>query len=163
MTAPIRTLLPATLLLAACLLTACSESNLPGPVNLVEVETSVGLALTNLSHIETDGDLHWRWFLGPKAEVAFVLDKERRVEFDTLGYSQIAGQVTQVMANGELLGTITTPVVGPYPITFHIQGKKGKNVLAFVFGDWNHGKTTFAPNDPRPMGLAFYRFLITPR
>jgi hypothetical protein len=152
----------ATLIAAILLLAACSNP-LEAPVNLAEVEKPDTVKMDNVSIPETDGTAHWRWFLGPESRVSFKLPKNQRVEFEMYAFSQIAGQSLRILVNGKELGQMTTPKVGGYHFGFGIDGMKGDNKMVFQFSDWNHGKTTFAANDPRPMAMAFYRFQITPK
>lgn len=148
--------------LASCLLLAACSPVLEAQVDFAQADKATGLDADNVSVHETDGKLHWRWFLGPESTVGVHLAKPQRIKLDFLAFSQIAGQHMRILANGQELGAFDTPQVGPYAFSLGFDGKKGKNELRFVFSDWNHGKTTFAADDPRSMAMAFYRFLITP-
>lgn len=132
--------------------------------DLVAGQTPKNWELAGLGGLEKNGQGRpYRWGFGPATEISFFMPatKEVRIGYDVVDPA-IDGQTLALEVNGE---TLTPPRAIPkqpdtapaLPGSQTFKAKAGKNTVRLVYGDWNHGRTTFASGDPRPFALVFFR------
>jgi hypothetical protein len=117
----------------------------------------------HLGKIEHNAANIWRWGLGPQSELRFELPEatDLLLEFDFANV--IAGQTVTVLANGEAVAVFPDLAVDAREDRrIPLAGRQGANTVAIAVSDWNHGKTTFAPADIRPMGLFIRKLRLVP-
>ncbi|UJX40317.1 glycosyltransferase family 39 protein [Desulfovibrio sp. JY] len=105
----------------------------------------------------------WRWGLGPQSELAFDLPQAGNyvLEFDFANV--IPGQTVTVAVNGTVVETFANlPADARESRRIPIAGRQGHNTIAIAYSDWNHGKTTFAATDVRPMALFIRKLRLVP-
>lgn len=126
---------------------------------------SPGLAVREegLGKIEHNEANLWRWGLGPKSELRFELPREGRYVLECDFANVIPGQSLAVAANGEVLAVVSDMAAGAVKtLRLPVSGRKGVNAVALAYGDWNQGRTSFAPTDLRTMALFFRKLRLVP-
>ncbi|MHC1789092.1 glycosyltransferase family 39 protein [Solidesulfovibrio sp.] len=117
----------------------------------------------NLGKIEHNATNIWRWGLGPQGMLTFDLAEARPLwlefDFDNI----LPGQNVVIAANGEIIATLADLAAGARESRrLPIAGRPGRNSLILATTDWNHGTTTFAATDIRPMSLFIRKLRLTP-
>ena len=153
------------LLLFQFLLVGCDISS-HFHANLVNNILPDNFAVKGLSAtVDTDGLLRHRWALGPETIMAFILSNEKEIRLHLAFNNPIRGQQMDLEINGQIIKQWTN--IPPHKwlnewvdeaVSF--SGKPGVNTIVFKWKDWNHNRTTFAPNDPRPLSVTFFRLRI---
>lgn len=116
-----------------------------------------------LGRIEHNADNLWRWGLGPQSTLRFELAQAGTYLLDLDYANGIPGQTVTIAANGKVLAILADlPADARDSRRIAIPGRKGGNTVVIAYSDWNHGKTTFAATDVRPMALFIRRLRLLP-
>ena len=133
------------------------------PAGLFDSPGIQNLAEQNLGKIEHNETDIWRWGLGPQSQQTFALPATGNywLEFD---FSNIlAGQTVTVAVNGQTVAIFPDlPANAQESRRILIAGQQGRNSVTVSYSDWNHGKTTFAETDPRPLSLLIHKLRVIP-
>jgi len=131
--------------------------------NLLEVQSPYGLTVTGLFNIENNGPAErWRWAVGPETLLSFRLRDSKPLELTLRFVNPIEGQEVAVEINGVSVANISNIRAGEIiERRIKFEGGAGVNRLIFRAKDWNHHKTTFAPNDPSPLAIQFKELAIS--
>jgi alginate O-acetyltransferase complex protein AlgJ len=128
--------------------------------DLILIESPSSIVLSGLSEIE-DGDL--RWAVGPESSIDFWLERPISCRLDIRFFNPIDEQTVEVVFNGEIVETLTEIPQGTVmERSYNLIPEAGQNNLTLNFSDWNKHKTTFAPEDRRPMAIMFSRLQLQP-
>ena len=126
------------------------------PVPFAVEEGGIGKIEHNAANI-------WRWGLGPQSSLSFTLPRDGAYLLDLDFANVIAGQGVTVSANGATLASFSGLAPNAQIARrIRIHGHKGRNAIVLAYTDWNHGKSTFAATDVRPMALFIRKLRLLP-
>jgi hypothetical protein len=131
--------------------------------NLLKYGSPGSVVIIGMSGIfmNPDGRLY-RWGIGAKSNLYFTLSKPRPLRLIFVIGNPIDGQDIAVEINGARVETISdVKSLTGFGREIRFQGIEGENVIGFRFKDWNHHKTTFAPNVGLPLSVMFQRLEIS--
>jgi hypothetical protein len=141
-------------------------------INLFRNDASEDISVEGLSGLESNGKDNWRWALGPATRIKFYVepawpDQARQVllKFAFLNGVPIPDQTVIIRLNGQNIRRFSSDEIGVQQrvdADMVLSTKKGANVLEIVYQDWNHGKKTYGPNDPRKLAIAVLRLSLQP-
>jgi hypothetical protein len=119
--------------------------------------------VTGLFSIEDNGQVERaRWAIGAESKLSFLLRESKPLELTFRFLNPIEGQEVAVEINGVSIAHISNIRSGTtIERRLKFQGVAGVNRLIFRYNDWNHHKTTFAFNDPRPLAIQFKELAIS--
>jgi len=125
-----------------------------------------GVTLVGFHGIERDSSRSWRWIDGPMACLGFVMPKSRDVVLNLTAMNPISGQNLRVLLNNTPVASYDNIPVGNWDDSnfkgeIVLRVNKGDNILCLECSDYNHGKSTFAPDDPSPYSMALTYFSMT--
>lgn len=132
--------------------------------NLLKFHSPPGLRVTGLFSIEDYGQEveRARWAIGPETLLSFRLGESKPLELTFRFVNPIEGQEVAVEINGVSVANISNIRAGTtIERRIKFQGVAGVNRLILSSNDWNHHKTTFAPNDPRRLAIQFKELAIS--
>lgn len=143
-----------------------SQSSLNAAVaDLLKANSPSGTNITGMSPIEKNPQgVIWRWALGPQTQVSFQLPAAQSLAVDFSFLNPIPGQDVVIEANGtpvdKVVGINQNQTVNKRA---EFAGVQGANTIVFKYKRWNKNPVAIAPNDNRPMAIAFTKFAITPK
>jgi hypothetical protein len=109
----------------------------------------------------------WRWAYGPQTELWFQSDREAMCYLVVSVYNLASGQVLTISANGQNGESFAVPVTGFEKtngvLRLPFMSKVGQNIIRISNAAWNHQTEDFAPQDPRPLSVAYAALRIEPR
>ncbi len=124
------------------------------PTGLFDSPDVPGIEEVHLGKIEHNEANIWRWGLGPESGLAFDLPEAAPLVLELDFANVLPGQTVTVAANGEVVARFANlPADATESRRIPIPGRTGRNTVTIACSDWNHGKTTFAATDIRPMAL----------
>lgn len=130
--------------------------------NIIENRLPPHIRTTNLGPLETDvSGIHFSWALGPEMKINFVTPLGREMKLSFRVTNPIPGQSIKITVNnGEHIKVLENLkaqpwITGSTSESFVFHSRPGDNSIYFIFSDWNNSKTTFAPQDGRPLAIAF--------
>lgn len=133
--------------------------------DLIENVLPDNFEISGLHPIERDHILKIRWALYEETQLTFTLLKEKKLRLYLAFNNPIPGQQVDLEINGQIIKQWTDIPQHNWlnewideAVSF--TGKPGVNTIVFRYKDWNHNRTTFVPNDPRPLSVAFLRLRI---
>lgn len=125
-----------------------------------------GVTLVGFHGVERDSSRSWRWIDGPMACLGFVMPKSRDVALKLTAMSPISGQNLRVLLNNTTVASYNNIPAGNWDNSIFkgeivLRANKGDNILCLECTDYNHGETTFAPDDPSRYSMALTYFSMT--
>jgi hypothetical protein len=120
-------------------------------MDLVRQKAPEGAKLSGFGEPEQNSNSQWRWLEGPEAHVSFELPSAGELELEYAFSGPIAAQEVSVQWNGKTVAAFSG--LGPVTNKVPLSAQAGTNELVFKFSSWNHGKTTFAPQDARKLAI----------
>ncbi|KHK01877.1 hypothetical protein [Desulfovibrio sp. TomC] len=120
--------------------------------------------VAGLLGLEREGGRHWRWGLGPRTVVAFVLPLPRTVRLTFRVNNPVPGQALTVTANGAVT-VLPLPkaqgwMEGEEACDLTFPGQVGLNSITIDYKAYNQFGVAFAPGDPTGYAAAFTAFAI---
>jgi glucose/arabinose dehydrogenase len=109
-----------------------------------------------------DGAERWRWALGPRSALQFVLEEGQMLELDLRITNPIPGQDILIEVNGVTVLALVDLEQGERREQVRFEGTAGVNRIVFTHQDWNMNETIFAEGDSRNMAVRFDKLSIKP-
>ena len=133
------------------------------------------LAPTNPSNFHTvgintvtesaDGRV-WLWAYGPKTELWFQSDREALCFLVISLFNLCPNQVLSVAVNSGAAESFDIPLTGFEKtngiLRLPFLTRVGQNIIVLGYCNWNHQGVTFAPDDARPISVAYAKLRIEP-
>ena len=149
-----------------------SPQKLDGPgmrtIDLFRGDEPEDIVVEGLSGLEGSGKDSFRWALGPATRIKFYVDpawpdQARQLLLKFAFANATPDQTVTIRLNGEDIRRFSSEEIGMQKAVeadTALQAKPGMNLLEFVYYDWNHGKKTYGPGDPRQLAVAVTRLSL---
>jgi len=133
------------------------------------VSSTLDIASEGLGTPEHDHAESYAWAYGPKTTLTFTSPEDTSVTIDYAFNNPIPNQDVALYCNGKEVRVHRNLPAQPWlrdatSGTLVVPAVKGANTIEFVYRAWNHcpqdASASFAPNDGRPMALAFTKLLL---
>ncbi|EKO39239.1 MAG: Dolichyl-phosphate-mannose-protein mannosyltransferase [Solidesulfovibrio magneticus str. Maddingley MBC34] len=129
------------------------------------LDADVAVDMEHIGEVETVPEGRFRWGDGPQSAMRFHLDRPEPMRLDMACNNPIPGQTVEILVNGVVMGKVGPLAAQPWlaqttPVHLDFAGQAGDNVVTLRYGAYNHQEpaapgSTFAPDDGRPLALAF--------
>ena len=130
--------------------------------DLLSVSSPRSIEITGLSDIETNPQgRSFRWALGPETKLIFKLPESQILELSFQLDNPIKGQSILIELNDSPLDSfVHIKKNAEIERNIKINAVKGFNTIVLKYKDWNTNKSSFSPQDTRPLAVSFIRLVI---
>ncbi len=141
-------------------------SSMPRVYDFQEADLLASIAAPGLDVIgfdmpETENRSSWRWAFGEQSELKFITEGAKPIKLELRLSSPIEEQAIDIVFNDQVLANLSQLGSGSSK-ELVLDAQAGLNRLELRFADWNTGKTTFEPNDTRPLSAVFSKLSLSP-
>lgn len=123
-----------------------------------------------LSGLENNSRERWRWATGPETKIGFYVNpslpnraRKLRLNF-VFKKGPTENQIVTIRFNGAFVRRFSRDEINHEiqvkSVTI-LTAKAGKNVLEFIYSDWNHRRSGYGTNDPRKLAVAVMQLSLT--